>query len=229
MAAPEKNKLAKPKPGPPTQRFLDIEEITNDMVLMRDGTVRGVLLVSSINFALKSEEEQEATIQSYMTFLNGLEYPIQIVIQSRKMNIDDYMDSLVEQERRTTNDLLRNQIGDYRNFVKELVVLGEIMQKRFYVVVPYDPVTNKRKGFFTRLGEAVAPAAAAKLNAKQMADRIEQLSRRMDITIGQLGSMGLDAKRLDTEALIELYYTVYNPDIFDTEPITSVGDIRYET
>jgi hypothetical protein len=164
-----------------------------------------------------------------MTFLNGLEYPIQIVIQSRKMNIDDYMESLVEQQRKTTNDLLRNQIGDYRNFVKELVVLGEIMQKRFYVVVPYDPVTNKRKGFFTRLGEAIAPAAAAKLNDKQMADRVEQLSRRMTTTVGQLSSMGLDAKRLDTQALIELYYTVYNPDIFDTEPMTSLQDLRYET
>jgi hypothetical protein len=228
MAQPEKNKLAKSKPGPQTQQYLDIAEITNDMVIMKDGTVRGVHLVSSINFALKSQEEQEATIQGYMTFLNSLEFPIQIVIQSRKMNIDDYMNELAEQQRKTKNDLLRSQIADYRNFVQELVVLGEIMQKRFYLVVPYDPVTNKRKGFFTRMGEAISPAAAAKLNDKQMNDRIEQLSRRMDIALGQLSSMGLSAMRLDTQALIELYYTVYNPDIFDTEPLADMGQIRYE-
>lgn len=225
---PKKNKLAKPKPGPPTQQYLDIAEIVNDMVILKDGTVRSVLLVSSINFALKSQDEQEAIIQSYITFLNGLEYPIQIVIQSRKMNIDDYINSLTEQERKTDNDLLREQIVDYRSFVTELIVLGEIMQKRFYLVIPYDPVTNKQKGFFTRLGQALSPTSAAQLNDKQMADRVEQLSRRVEITLGQLSSMGLQAQRLDTQALIELYYTIYNPDVFDTESLGDISQIRYE-
>lgn len=228
MAQPEKNKMAKPKPGPATQHYLDISEIVSDMVIMKDGTVRAVLLVSSINFALKSIEEQEATIQAYMTFLNSLEYPVQIVIQSRKMNIDDYILSLTKHQRETKNDLLRAQIADYRNFITEMVELGEIMQKRFYMVIQYDPVTNKRKNFFSRLGEAVSPASAAKLNAKQMADRIEQISRRVDITLGMISSMGLDAVRLDTQALIELYYTVYNPDVFASEPLTDVGNIRHE-
>lgn len=223
-----KNKLAKPKPGPATQQYLDIDQISNDMVILKDGTVRAVLIVSSINFALKSQDEQEAIIQSYMTFLNTLEYPIQIVIQSRKMNIDSYMQSLIEQQRVTENDLLRVQIADYRNFVQELVELGQIMQKYFYVVVPYDPISNKRKGFLTRLGEALSPASAAKLNQKQLADRTEQLSRRVNITTGQLASMGLGSERLDTQALIELYYTVYNPDIFDTERLKDMAEIQHE-
>ena len=224
----EKNKLAKPKPGPSTVKYLDIAEIRDDMVLLRDGTVRAVILVSSINFALKSNDEQEAIIQAYMTFLNGLEYPVQIVIQSRRMNIDGYMARLREQERTVENDLLRIQIEDYRNFIGELVELGQIMQKMFYLVVPYDPLTNKKKNFWSRLSEALSPAAAAKLNRKQLNDRIDQLGRRVELTQGQLNSMGLESARLDTESLIELYYTVYNPDVFSTEKLSDSNKIQLE-
>lgn len=220
--------LAKPKPGPATQRFLDVAEIRDDMAILNDGTVRAVLLVSSINFALKSVDEQEAIIQSYMTFLNSLEFPVQIVIQSRRMNIDAYMQQLVEQQRVTENELLRAQISDYRAFVGELVELGEIMQKRFYVVVPYDPVTNRRKGFFDRLQEAFSPTVAAKLNAKQLADRKEQLARRAEIIAGQLASMSLQAVRLDTQGLIELYYNSYNPDVADEERLSDIGKLGVE-
>ncbi len=224
----QSKQLAKPKPGPSTQRYLDIAEIRDDMVILKDGTVRAVLLVSSINFALKSSDEQEAIIQSYMSFLNGLEFPVQIVIQSRKMNIDAYMNHLNEQQKKTANELLRAQISDYRTFVNELVELGQIMQKRFYLVLPYDPVTNKRKNFFARLGDALSPTAAAKLNQKQIADRVEQLSRRSEMIAGELSSMGLGSARLDTQALIQLYYEVYNPDLFDTERLNDVSQIMHE-
>jgi hypothetical protein len=226
---PDKNKLAKPKPGPATQRFLDIAEIRDDIVIMKDGTVRAVLLVASINFALKSEDEQQAIIQAYMTFLNSLEYPIQIAIQSRRMNIDAYMAALKEQETKSTNELLRAQISDYRNFVHELVELGEIMQKRFYVVISYDPVSNKRKNFFTRLSEAFSPTVAAKLNEKQLADRRDQMARRVEIAMSQLSSMNLSAVRLDTQSLIELYYNVYNPDVFEEQKLVDLGKIQVET
>ncbi|MEK7620303.1 MAG: hypothetical protein AAB413_03640 [Patescibacteria group bacterium] len=222
------NKLAKPKPGPSTERYLDIAEIRDDMVLLNDGTVRAVLLVSSINFALKSADEQEAIIQAYMTFLNSLEYPIQIVIQSRRMNIDAYMNRLIERERTVENDLLRAQIGDYRAFVMELVELGQIMQKMFYLVVPYDPLTNKKKNFWTRFTEALSPAAAARLNKKQLADRVEQLSRRTELAQGQLNSMGLSSARLDTQGLIELYYNVYNPNVFDAEKLADINQVQFE-
>lgn len=224
----QKNTLAKPKPGPATQRFLDIAEIRDDMVILNDGTVRAVLLVSSINFALKSEAEQEAIIQSYITFLNGLDYPVQIVIQSRRMNIDAYVSSLSEHERKTENELLRAQIADYRTFVTELVELGQIMQKRFYLVVPYDPLTNKKRGFWQRLSLVLSPVAAAKLNDKQLNDRREQITRRCEIVSGNLGSMGLQSVRLDTQGLIELYYDAYNPDVFEGERLGELGKIRVE-
>lgn len=224
----QSDKLAKAKPGPPTQRFLDIAEIREDTVIMKDGTLRAVVMVSSINFALKSVDEQQATVQSYMQFLNGLEYPIQIVIQSRKMNIDSYVLALNEQEKQMENELLKAQVRDYRSFVTELVELGEIMQKRFYVVVPYDPVSDKRRGFFAQLGSALSPAKIVKLNAKKFADRKHALTQRVGIIQGGLTGMGLQSVVLDTQGLIELYYTAYNPELFDNQKLEDVKQLRVE-
>lgn len=222
------NKLAKPKPGPPTVNYLDIAEIRDDMVILKDGTVRAVLMVSSINFSLKSEDEQEAIIQAYMTFLNSLEFNVQVVIQSRRMNIDAYLNSLIEYQKKTENELLRNQIIDYRAFVTELVELGEIMQKRFYVVIPYDPASDKKKTFWARSTEVFSPAAAAKLNRKQLTDRIDHLAQRVSNIESELNSMSLSSVRLDTQGLIELYYNVYNPDLFDTEPLSDLKNLQHE-
>lgn len=224
-----KKKKVPSKSSPPTQRYLEIAEIRDDMVIMRDGSVRAVLLVSSINFALKSGEEQEAIIQNYIQFLNGLNFQVQICIQSRRMNIDAYDASLVAQMKKTTNDLLRAQIEDYRSFVTELLEIGEIMQKRFYVVVPYDPLTDEKRGFFSRASDVISPAIAAKLSKKQYNERVVQLNRRTEIMISQLLSIGLTAVRLDTQSLVELYYTSYNPDVFDSEPMTDIGRLNVET
>ncbi|MBT3230571.1 hypothetical protein HN358_02195 [Candidatus Uhrbacteria bacterium] len=224
----QSKKLAKAKPGPPTQRFLDIAEIRENAVVLKDGTLRGVFMVSSINFALKSQDEQQATVQSYMQFLNGLEHSIQVVIQSRKMNIDAYMEALKEQERTISNDLLRTQIVDYRAFVNELVELGEIMQKKFYIVVPYDPASDKQKGFMTKVSAAIMPASLVKLNEKKFKERHSALLQRMNIIQNGLVGMGLQSVMLDTQGLIELYYTVYNPDVFDTQELASLSDIRVE-
>lgn len=224
----QSKKLAKSKPGPPTQRFLDIAEIREDVVILKDGTLRSVIMVSSINFALKSRDEQQATVQSYMQFLNGLEYPIQIVIQSRKMNIDKYLEALAGQEQTIANELLKAQIRDYRSFIQDLVELGEIMEKRFYVVVPYDPSTDTKTGFLNRLTSALTPASVVKLNKKQFKERRTALMQRVNIIQGGLTGMGLKSAVLDTQSLIELYYTVYNPDVYDTQKLTDINQLRVE-
>lgn len=229
--AQSKNKLSKPKAGPPTQRYLDIAEIREDVVVMKDGTLRAVLLVSSINFALKSEDEQQATVQGYMQFLNGLEHPIQVVIQSRRMNIDGYMAQLKKQEETIQNELLKAQIRDYMSFVTELVELGEIMQKHFFVVVPYDPseTGEKRKSFVTRVQSALSPAKLLKLNAKQFNDRKSILLQRIANVSAGLQSMGLQVAMLDTQGLIELYYTCYNPQVLDTQKLSDINKLQVET
>ena len=209
--------LAGPKPGVPAQRYLDVEEIRDDIVLMKDGTMRTVLLVSSINFALKSVDEQNAVVQAYMQFLNSLEFPIQIVIQSRRMNIDGYLQRLVDSEKGQTNDLLRRQIADYRGFIKQLVEGGEIMQKKFFVVVPLDPATDGQKGFFARLTEILTPTILIKLSDERFRKNKADLMLRVQSVMSGLQSMGLNSAMLDTQSLIELFYTVYNPEMFESQ------------
>lgn len=212
-----------------TQQFLDIAEIKEDVVVMKDGTLRAVLLCSSVNFALKSEEEQDAIISAYVGFLNALDYPLQIVVQSRKLNVEEYLNRLSEAQRTQTNELLKAQIADYRQFVFELISLGQIMSKRFYVVVPYDPMTNKRKGFFSRMKETITPALSLRLREEQFLQRRKDLMMRADSVASNLGSMSVSAVLLDTQSLIELYYTAYNPDVADSEKLTDIGKLRIET
>jgi hypothetical protein len=219
------------KPGQPTQRYLDIAEIREDTVVMKDGTLRAVIMVSSINFALKSEDEQQAIIQGYMQFLNGLEHPLQVVVQSRKMNADGYLATLRQQEETIHNELLKTQIRDYTSFIKELVDLGQIMQKRFFVVVPYDPAegSEKGKGFMSKLSSAFSPAKIIKLNEKRFQERRYSLMQRVSTVAGGMTSMGLQVALLDTQGLIELYYSSYNPDVYDAEKLVDMGKLRVET
>jgi hypothetical protein len=224
-------KLAGPKPGVPSQRFLDVAEIRDNIVIMRDGTLRSILLVSSINFSLKSVDEQNAIVQAYMQFLNGLDYPIQVVIQSRRMNIDNYMRQLDESEKVLTSDLLKRQIHDYKDFVVQLVKLGDIMQKRFYVVVPLNPATDKgtvQKGFAQRLAEIFSPTIVGKLTEERFQKLQFDLSLRVNQIIGGLASMSLNAVQLDTQSLIEMLYTVYNPELFETQRMSDISKLQLE-
>jgi hypothetical protein len=225
----QSKKLAGPKPGLASQKFLDIAEIREDTVIMKDGTLRAVLLVSSINFALKSVDEQNAIVQAYMQFLNGLDFPIQVVIQSRRMNIDNYLRQLSDQEKILTNDLLKRQIRDYKDFIKQLIQLGDIMQKRFFVVVPLNPATDEQKGFFKRMGEILTPTVAIRLSEERFQKLKFDLSLRMNQVISGLSSMSLNAVPLDTQSLIELYYNVYNPELFQTQPLTDLAKLQVES
>ncbi len=216
------------KPGPATQRFVDIAEIREDAVVMKDGTLRAVILVSSINFALKSADEQEAIISAYMQLLNSLEHPLQVVIQSRRMKIEKYLDALAEEEKKQTNELLKAQIKDYRGFVSELVELGEIMSKRFFVVVPYDPISDKKRGFFSRLRGAVTPVAALKLKQSEFEKRKKELMSRVSHVQSGLESIGLSTAILDTQSLIELYYSVYNPEVYESQKIRDLSKVQIE-
>lgn len=213
----QSKKLAGSKPGPATKRYLDIAEIKEDTVVMKDGTLRAVMLVSSINFALKSEDEQNAIIQQYVSFLNALEFPVQIVIQSRRLNIDKYLETLKENQRTQENELLKIMIADYRAFVAELISIGQIMQKQFFCVVPYNPVTDTGKSFFSRLSEAFSPSSAIRLAEKKFQGFKTTLDMRTEHIGNSLSSMGLKAVRLDTQSLIELYYRAYNPELIDTQ------------
>lgn len=226
----QKEKKQKKKAGrPTTQQHLPIQEIRDGMVVLKDGTVRGVFLVSSINFALKSEDEQNAIISSYVGFLNSLDHPLQIVVQSRQLQIKPYLENLAKVEQEQDNELLRVQIADYRSFIAELVDIGEIMTKRFFVIVPYDPLSNKRKGFWTRLKEVARPISSIRLKDKMFDQRREELGSRMRQVQNGLQALGLTVAQLDTQSLIELYYSSYNPDIAFAEELAPLNTLQVDT
>ncbi len=222
------NNLASNKIKVSTQQYLDIAEIKDDVVIMKDGTLRSVLLVSSINFALKSEDEQNAVINSYVMFLNNLNFVLEIVIQSRELDIDNYLNYLQEKEKQQINKLLKLQTSEYIEYIKELTSMGKIMNKRFFVVVPYNPLSDKRKGFFSLLGEAVKPATSIKLKEKSFKRYQEMLDRRLDSVISGLESMGVSVARLDTQGLIELYYKTYNPETAKNQTLVDINKLRVE-
>jgi len=221
-------KLARNKVSVSTQQYLDIAEIKDNTVVMKDGTIRAVLLVSSINFALKSEDEQNAVIDSYVRFLNNLSFALQIVVQSRELDIDNYLQYLKDKEKEQTNKLLKIQTSDYIEYIKELTSLGKIMNKKFFVIVPYDPLSDKHKGFFALVQEAMKPASVIKLKEKTFNRYQEMLDRRVDSVFGGLESMGVSVARLDTQSLVELYYKTYNPETSKNQALVDIDKIRVE-
>lgn len=211
-----------------TQRYLDIAEIREDTVILKDGTLRAVIICSSVNFALKSEEEQNGLIYGYIEFLNSLEHPMQIVIQSRKLDIDGYLRRLREAQKVQTNDLLKLQIVGYTDYIKELIEIGEIMTKRFFIIVPYNPLGDVTKSFWTRLKEVFSARKMIKMKREKFMDYKEALSLRLNNILSNLKGMGLEAVVLDTQSLIELYYNVYNPKTSQNQKLKDISQLGIE-
>ncbi len=216
----------KAKMGVATIQVLKISEIRDDTVIMQDGTLRAVLAVSSTNFDLKNEDEQNSIVYGYQRFLNSLDFPIQILMQSRRLDINDYVTKLREQTSRLTNELLKTQADYYVEFIQELVSGANVMSKNFYVVVPLSLSVNPTSGgFFSSLfGGGVAKQTAEKI--KNLKHYTEQLQQRVDSVISNLSGMGLKVVRLDTGALIELYYNSHNFEAAPALSSGSLGDIK---
>lgn len=204
-------KTKKKVQGSPTQAFLKLSEIRDDCIIMQDGTLRAVLTVSSTNFDLKSEEEQNALIYSYQRFLNSLEFHVQILLQSRKMNISEYTEKLKGMMERQTNELLRMQTSEYIDFINRLVESANVMNKNFYVIVPYEMSITPAGGvgIFSKI---FGTGKTKQITAKQQAfaDYKKQIDERAATVSSNLSSAGLRVVRLNTDQLIELVYNSYN-------------------
>ena len=221
-----KSKLAKKTVSASTQKYLDIAEVKDDTLIMKDGSLRAVLLVSSINFALKSEEEQGAIISSYVSFLNNIDFPLQIVMQSRELNINGYLETLKQKEKEQTNELLKIQTTEYIQYISELISIGKIMNKRFYISIPYNPASDKHKNFFASFWEVLRPATLIKLKGEKFLRYKSQLSRRTETVTGGLASIGINAVPLDTQSIIELFYNTYNPTTSKNQKMVDTNDLR---
>ncbi len=190
-------------PDTSTQQFLEFEEIKEGVLVLKGRQVRGVLMVSSQNFALKSEEEQQAIIFQFQSFLNSLDFPLQISIQSRRLNITGYLDYLKELEANQQNELLKKQTEDYRLFVERLITGGSIMAKNFFVAVPFS---------FFEVVDGGKPKLTGSLSEEEFQRMKNQLWQRMEYVALGLRRAGLQVVPLNTEELIELLWSWHHPE-----------------
>lgn len=190
-----------------TQQFLEVGEIKEGVIILKNKTLRGILMVSSVNFALKSEEEQNAIIYQFQDFINSLDFSLEIVVQSRRLNITGYLDKLKELENRQDNKLLRTQTADYRKFIQELITKGSIMSKNFFVVVPFIPFEKQvtKKGFF-------AKPTIPTLTMEKFQRAKTQLWQRMEFISLGLRRCGLQASILRSPEVIELLWGLHHPE-----------------
>jgi len=199
-----------------TQAFLEVKDIKEGVLILKNNSIRGILMVSSINFALKSEDEQTAIIYAFQNFLNSLDFFCQIVIQSRNINITPYLDSLKDLEEKQTNSLLREQTSSYREFIKNMVVGDVVMTKNFYVVVPYNLMEifgMKGAGKqFNIFKQATGGQQAQILKDDDFQRCKTQIWQRMEYVSMGLRRCGLESVPLTTPELIELFWSIHHPD-----------------
>lgn len=213
-----------------TQSYLKIAEIKSDTLIMEGGEYVAVIAVSSTNFALKSNDEQNALIYGYQNFINSLDFEIQILMQSRKMDIHIYLDSVRKMMEQQTNELLRIQTAEYIEFVSSLVENASIMNKAFYVLVKHVPgslgLGSSKKGLFgfLRRNKPLVDQAAAK-SAKFEEERLK-LERKVNTVVGGLSALGSRAIQLQTDELVELAYNSYNLDTGSIVDAGKLGDIN---
>lgn len=199
--------------GAATQRFLPVAEIRQDTILLKNGGLRAILAVEAINFNLKSETEQQGIIAGYGSFVNTLNFPLQIVIRSTRTNIDEYLDKVREIGNKHENELLKKQTFGYVGFMQQLLEVADIMQKRFYVVVPYDLAAHKKtvmEQFFDWLKPDDSQSKAG-TRGRLFGSESKHLAERVELVSSGLSNIGLHPKRMNTRELIELMYQIYNP------------------
>jgi len=210
------------KANPSTQNFIEIKSIEDDIIILKDGSFRQIAIVSGINLDLMSEEEQNSILFLYQRFLNSLDFPIQILIHSRKFNIENYIKNISELEKVEENELLKNQIFEYKEFIKTFIKENDIMNKMFLVVIPFIPANIlPQKGFFSKIfpfgkNKKINEAVASKTNQEKQI-YFRQLRQRTDQVISGIQSIGLRAVVLNNEELLELFYNLYNPEAVGKE------------
>lgn len=212
--------------------LVDIKEIKEGAVIMKNGGMHQVVIVGGLNFALKSESEQAIITQGYQNFLNGIAFPLQIIIHSRKVNIEKYIATLRDRKEAEQSPILQNQIDEYTSFIDGFVKKNAIMEKAFFVVVPFYPlniIPNKKivSGALPFWGKKKDAASEAKDKEDEDAafkDNLTQLAERTNQVMNGLLSIGLEAEALTNEQLVELFYNFYNPQTIEKRGVAVSGD-----
>lgn len=212
--------------SPSSLKFVDVQEIRDGVILLRNGSLRSILAISSINFDLKSTDEQNAIIGQYQNFLNSVDFPLQLLITSRQLNIQPYLKLVEDQEARQVNDLLRAQTMEYRQFIENLTSVTNIMTKRFYMIVPYFPVESHKRGMFQMLTAMLSPQTVIVHKLELFNTYKNQLFQRVDHVTEGLRGTGVKIVPLGTEEVIELLYNAYNPNLFATNILSNIESLE---
>lgn len=191
-----------------TQSFVPVKEVRNGVIVLKDDGYRGVLMCSSINFALKGEDEQRAIIGGFQSLLNTLDFSIQIVVHSRKTDIRPYLALLETRMQDQTTELMRLQLREYIAFIRNFIDSSDIMTKMFYVVVPYTPSAGSSIKNSPLLGGR--PTGVTAGSSDPFEEHRVQLEQRMALVVSGLASSGVRAVPLGTEEVIELLYRSFN-------------------
>lgn len=218
-----------------TQNSLQIAEIRDGIVIMNDGSFRSVVMVKSINFDLMSNQEQEAVEYSYQGFLNSLYFPIQILIRTRRVDLQPYIEKLDKIRSEHDNMLLAMLMDDYINYIDALSSQANIMDKKFYIVIPYFPTTDIQKALtqsktlFTGIGKIFSNKQDhVTVNEGRLEEAKTELRNRVQSVLGGLGQSNIQGLPLDTQELIELYYDTYNPDTATNQRIKNFNDLTVD-
>lgn len=197
-----------PKASSASQNFVSIRDIRDNVVLLNGGQLCIVLLASSINFALKSEDEQNAILMQFQAFLNTIDFSLQFYVQSRRLNIEPYLATLQKLESAQDNDLMRTQLSEYMEFIRSFTRDVAVMSKNFFVVVPYTPTPlNFTKGITSALGTSKTKVT----NTSSFEEQRMQLEQRVAIVEEGLNRVGIRTAALNTDELVEFFYHIYNP------------------
>lgn len=196
-----------------TQEFVPLREVRDGIAILHDGSMRAIIMVSSLNFALKSEDEQKSIIYQFQNFLNSLDFTTQISVQSRRLDIRPYVAMLEERQKEQTNDLLKIQTKEYIEFIKTFTESVNIMTKSFFIVVPYTPakitLPTAKSGLFGKK-KKVSSEEVAEERARFEEYRT-QLEQRVSVVQQGIVRSGIRAVQLGTEEVIELFYKLFNP------------------
>jgi hypothetical protein len=213
-----------------TQNTLELSEIRDNMVIMSNGSFRAVVACKSINFDLMSSSEREGVEYSYQNFLNSLNYPIQIVIRSQRIDIGPYLDKLVEMRQNQDNMLLNVLMDDYLDYIDMLSQEANIMDKTFFIAIPYYPqgdvssLVSQSKGFFGKLF-ANQKNVVTKIDTITYEKAKTEIKNRVDGVMAGLFQLGIQSVQLSTKELGELYYNFYNPDTAVLEPLENYENV----
>ncbi len=197
-----------------SQKFVPVSDIHDDVAILKDGQLCMVLLASSINFALKSTEEQQAILSQFQAFLNSIDFSVQIYVQSRRLDIRPYIALLQSREGAQDNDLMRIQLREYIEFITTFTNQVEIMTKNFFVVVSYAPVSLEATG----IGKFFNTKSTPESRADKFFEDRSQLELRVSVVEQGLGRLGIRTVPLGTEELTELYYHIFNPEDLTKAP-----------